>query len=87
MTKEELLAKGYAEECPECGGVSAYAWEDATLDPNSFIFKSSPEQRKLIAHIGTCSGLGEWTCGHCGTPWMAVDSPLNSECFTHQEAE
>lgn len=85
MTKEELLAKGYAEECPSCGGVSAYAWEDVTLDPFRTLAKS--KQLEFIAHIGTCSGLGEWTCGHCGTPWMAKDSSLNSECFTHQEAE
>lgn len=85
MTKEELLEKGYVEECSACGGVSAYAWEDVELDPNDVHFKSSPEQLKLVAHIGTCSGLGEWQCGHCGTYWMEEDSPLNHPCYTHAE--
>jgi hypothetical protein len=62
------------EMCPACHKISAYSPPAA---------EALQEAGYDVAHIGACSGLGEWTCGHCRTPWMDVRSPLNSPTWTH----
>lgn len=78
---------GTLEICPCCEEVSAYAWGETTayaalgnLIPGGF-----QPAKGTIAHIGTCSGLGEWECGHCRTHLVEVDSVLNSPCYTHED--
>lgn len=66
-----LLKKGYAETCIVCGAVSAHAWEDA-------------DEEHEIYHIPCASGF-EWECGKCGAHHVAVDSPINHPCYTHEE--
>ena len=65
-----MLDAGYVEQCPACGGLSAYAWIDVDAPAG-------------IAHIGAPS-CWEWQCGHCRTYWAAAGSPLTAECYTHQ---
>lgn len=45
-----LIAKGHVLECPCCGKLSAYAWQDC-------------DERRGIAHIPAASCF-EWQCGH-----------------------
>lgn len=58
-TLEDLLEKGYAEECPVCGGIGVYSWQDE-------------DEAAGIKHIGTC-GAWEWQCPHCRT-YLADDA-------------
>lgn len=69
MNKTELIGKGYIEECPCCGGLSAYAWEDVNEEAG-------------ITHIPVAS-CWEWQCGHCHAHLVEADSPILAECYTH----
>ena len=85
-TKENVL-KGSIEICLCCRELSAYAWQDTTSydDLGDIIpggFKPAPD---TIAHISSCSGLGEWQCGHCGKHLVEANSPLLAPCWTHSE--
>lgn len=75
----EMVELGEIEICPCCDELSAYAWTDSNaydqftdgIVPGGFVPKSG-----TIAHIGTCSGLGEWECGHCHSHLVESDSVL-----------
>ena len=71
MRTEDLIKDGSIEECPVCGGLSAYAWEDVN-------------EEKGINHI-PCTSCWEWECGHCGAHLVDSASPILAECYTHQE--
>ena len=81
--KEELLSDGSAEECPSCGAVSAYAWDDANYCENCTepMGLELPEEDRIY-HIGAASGF-EWECGKCRKSWTPEDSPLTAEVYTH----
>jgi len=64
-----LQEKGYVNECPACGKLSAHAWEDV-------------DEEAGIAHIPTAS-CWEWQCGHCGAHLVQADSPINHPAYTH----
>ena len=76
-----LLVKGYAEQCPSCDAVSAYAWEDVNYAPLADVDEGAPESERVY-HIGAASGF-EWECGSCGKSWTPEDSPLTAEVYTH----
>jgi hypothetical protein len=78
------FSRGWLERCPSCDGLSAYAWEDTEIDPNTVLWKTEAKDRNKIAHIPAASGF-EWTCGHCGLSWTPKNSPINSPCYTHSE--
>lgn len=84
-TKAKVL-KGSIEICPCCEELSAYAWNETTAYDHlgSIVPGGFKPEKGTIAHIGTCSGLGEWECGHCHTHLVEVDSPLNHPCYTHE---
>ena len=88
MKRRRTKALPSIEECPACGGRSAYAWEDVSpeLIRGTTYERPSPAQRSLVAHIGAASAF-EWTCGHCGTSWTPKDSPLTAEAYTHYPPE
>lgn len=87
MIIEELIEEKYIVVCPKCGAYNAYAWEDSTIDPNTHErWEDCMDDPYDIYHIPACSSF-EWTCGKCDTPWMDVDSVLNSECYTHVPGE
>lgn len=85
MDTDELVELGHVLECPCCGELSAYAWEDATaydqfedgIVPGGF--RPAPG---TIAHIGTAS-CWEWECGHCRAHLVQADSPILAECYRH----
>lgn len=81
----ELLNNGYAEECPSCGAVSAYSWEDANYCENCTepMGLDLPEQDRIY-HIGASSSF-EWECGKCRASWTPADSPINAEVYTHRD--
>jgi len=81
--QQNLLDSEYAEECPGCGAISAYAWEDVNYCPLADVDEDVPESERVY-HIGTASGF-EWECGNCGKSWTPVDSPLTAPCYTHSE--
>ena len=60
-TLPELINGGFVEECPDCGGLSSYEWEDAN-------------QQEGIMHMPS-SSLFMWECGHCGTVNDNDESP------------
>ena len=84
-----LIKCGYVEECPRCGGYSAYAWGDCDaygefadgIIPGGF----RPEPG-TIAHIGTAFCF-EWECGHCGAYCVPVDSPILADVYTHGDSD
>ena len=80
---EDLLANGSAEECPACGAISAYAWQDVNYCPQADVDKGLPESERVY-HIGSASGF-EWECGKCRRSWTPADSPLTAACYTHSE--
>jgi hypothetical protein len=83
---KSLVMEGQIEICPCCGELSAYAWDNTNaydfftdgIIPGGFIPASGS-----VAHIGCCSGMGEWECGHCGSHLVEQDSLLLAECYTH----
>ena len=81
----ELLNNGYAEECPSCGAISAYSWDDANYCENCTepMGLDIPEQDRIY-HIGASSSF-EWECGKCRTSWTPADSPINAEVYTHRD--
>ena len=98
---EKLVEKGDIVQCPKCEQYSAYAYMDVNIDTNTGLrltpedgFSDGGEfytEDEILSNwpdvypISACSGMGEWTCGNCKTPWMSVDSPLNHPCYTHSE--
>ena len=84
---QEMVLKGEIEICPCCNELSAYCWNDTTSydDLGNIIPGGFEPEKGTIAHIGTCSGLGEWECGHCKRHIVERDSVLNSPCYTHSE--
>jgi len=83
--KESLLADGSAEECPKCGAVSAYSWDDVNYCDNcSEPFGTDLPEEDRIYHIGAASSF-EWECGKCRTSWTPADSPLTAEVYTHRD--
>ncbi len=81
--EEDLLENGSAEECPACGAVSAYAWQDVNYCPQASVDEGRPESERVY-HIGPASGF-EWECGKCRRSWTPADSPLTAPCYTHSE--
>ena len=81
----ELLNNGYAEECPSCGAISTYDWNDANYCENCTepMGLDLPEQDRIY-HIGAASGF-EWECGKCRSSWTPADSPLTAEVYTHRD--
>ena len=84
-TQRALLDSGYAEQCPACGAVSAYAWEDVNYCPRADVDLGVPIDERIY-HIGAASCF-EWECGNdsCGKSWTPIDSPLTAPCYTHSE--
>lgn len=82
-SQNELLADGGAEQCPSCGAISAYAWQDVNYAPRADVDEGLPDEARIY-HVGACSGF-EWTCGACELSWTPEDSPLNDSCYTHSE--
>ena len=85
-TEEELQAlvqHGDILECPCCGRLSAYAWQDTNI-PGESDYESD---YTAVYHVGACSGLGEWQCGYCKQYLVEADSVLLAECFTHYAIE
>ena len=82
--QQELLDQEYAEECPACGCISAYSWDDVNYAPRAGVEEEDVPVSARVYHIGAASGF-EWTCGndHCGLSWTPWDSPLAAVCFTH----
>ncbi len=83
-TREELLESGDAEECPSCGAVSAYAYDNVNYAPRADILGEGIPEDERIYHIPTASGF-EWQCGNCEQSWTPEDSPLNQEVYTHDK--
>ena len=83
--KEAMLASGDAEECPGCGAVSAYSWDNVTYCDNCSepVGLDLPEEDRIY-HIGAASSF-EWECGKCRRSWTPVDSPINAEVYTHRD--
>ena len=77
---QALIDDGSIEECPVCGALSAYAYQDSNIPGEDDYDTNSP----VVYMIGACSGY-EWTCGKCGTSFTPADSPLNHPCYTHSE--
>ncbi len=84
--QEELLEKKYAEECPACGAISAYDWNDCNFCENCTepMGEDIPEDDRVY-HIGASSGF-EWECGKCRRSWTPEDSPLNADVYTHGDS-
>jgi hypothetical protein len=61
--------------CPICYGVNAWNWQDAERAEQ--LLKKTVK----IAH-GSCF---DNICGHCGADFVAEDSPIMAECYTHIE--
>lgn len=60
-------------ECPTCYNINAWNWEDA--ERASSLLKVEVK----VSH-GSCF---DNICGHCGVNLVHIDSPINSECYTH----
>jgi hypothetical protein len=60
-TQQSLLDSEYAEECPSCGAISAYAWDDVNYCPLADVDERLPKSERIY-HIGSASGF-EWECG------------------------
>ena len=82
-TQQKLVDSEYAEECPACGAISAYAWEDVNYCPLADVDEELPADERTY-HLGAASCF-EWQCGSCGRSWAPVDSPINAPCYTHAE--
>lgn len=82
-TQQSLLDSQYAEQCPACGAISAYAWEDVNYCPRADVDEGLPKSER-IHHIGSASGF-EWECGNCRRGWTPADSPLTAACYAHSE--
>jgi hypothetical protein len=80
MDAASLLAQGYARECPNCGEVSAYSWDDADEDYEPY----GGIQPGKVGHIPCASGY-EWECGHCRAHLVHRDAPILAACYTHAE--
>ena len=73
------------EVCPSCGALNAYSWLDANMDPNTGDrFDDAKGDADDVHHIDACSGMGEWECGKCRTPFVEEGSPLNAPTWTHR---
>lgn len=85
--QEDLLDKKEAEECPKCGAVSAYSWDDVNFCDNcTEPFGEDIPEPDRIYHIGATSSF-EWQCGKCRNSWTEHDSPINAEVYTHNSSE
>jgi hypothetical protein len=78
---QALIDDGSIEECPSCGALSAYAYQDSNIPGEEDYEADSTD----VYMIGACSGMGEWQCGNCRTYWVSADGPLNHPCYTHSE--
>lgn len=61
--------------CPDCGTVNAWNWDDAERAAAILC------EEVAVAH-GSCF---DNVCGECGRDYVATDSPIMAECYTHQE--
>ena len=62
-------------ECGACGGINAWNWDDA--ERASRLLKVEVKE----SH-GSCF---DNICGHCGTDWVRIDSPMRAEVYTHED--
>ena len=63
-------------ECPECFGINAWNYTDAERA------EARLKKQTVKVSYGSCF---DNICGHCGVNIVKQNSPILSECFTHQE--
>ncbi len=70
------LRGGYLWICPRCGTVNAWNATDAAR-----------ASKKLKADVVVCSGSAfDHICGECRVDIVQPESPINAECYTHEES-
>jgi hypothetical protein len=60
-------------KCNKCNSINAYNWTDAER-------ASSLLKAEVFVSTGSCF---DNVCGCCHTDWVEIDSPINADCYTH----
>jgi hypothetical protein len=76
------IDKGTIETCPGCGALNSPYFEGC----ERYSFRGDPmfhDEKYTLYFGGGFDGMFGGECGHCLNSFMPVDSPINSECYTH----
>ena len=68
----------YLWVCPECGEINA--WDSDVADRVQAMIKTA----RVFISYGSCF---DNICGHCRSNIVHPESPILSECYTHESRE
>jgi hypothetical protein len=77
-----MIERGEIEICPGCGALNSPYFTGC----KRFSFRGDHmfhDEKYTLYHGGGFDYTFGGECGHCLNSFMPVDSPLNSELFTH----